>query len=63
MFTKRFTLSTSQNMPHVTATITKMRFVGSNSGVYYDNLQFYTKDYLQIFRAGFFISRKHCHGF
>jgi len=32
-----------------------MRFVGSNSQVYYDN------GYLQFFQAGYFFSKKHCH--
>ena len=33
-FTKHFILSTLQKMPHFTVTITKERFVGSNSQVY-----------------------------
>jgi len=38
-FTKGFTLSAStKEMPHVSVSITKMRFVGSNGPVYYDNL-------------------------
>jgi len=46
-------------MPHVTATVTKMRFVGSNSQVYYDNLlNRPTAD----FQNGQFFSKKHCHG-
>jgi len=51
----------------------KMCCVGSNSQVYYDNLQFYTEGYLQISKQGAsdqgsiamahgFERKKHCHG-
>jgi len=48
-------------MPHVTVTITKKRFVGSNSQI--NNITSYTVGYLQIYNVGHFFSskRKHCH--
>jgi len=37
---KVYPFYTAKKMPHVTATVTKMRFVGSNSQVYCDNFYF-----------------------
>jgi len=44
---------TTEEMPHVTGTVTKKRFVGSNSQVY-SITTIYTVGYLQIFNAGHF---------
>jgi len=45
---------TTKKIPHVTVTVTKMRFVGSNSQAYYDNLHI---SYMQISKEGYFFSR------
>jgi len=53
---------TTKKMPHVTVTITKKRFVSSNSQVYqYRDTTINTVGYLQKFNAGHFFSRKYCH--
>jgi len=39
----------TKKMPRVMATVAKMRFVGSDSQLYYDN---FTIGYLQIFKQG-----------
>jgi len=55
-------LYTTKKMPHVTVTITRKRFVSSNSQVYYyHDTTIYIVGYLQKFNAGHFFSSKHCH--
>jgi len=48
---------TTKKMPHVMATVAKMRFVGSHSQVYYDNFTTLSAD----FQNRVLFSQKYCH--
>jgi len=50
---------TTKKIHHVAATVTKTRFVGRNSQIYYNNLhnRLYT-----VFKIRVILFKKHCHG-
>jgi len=59
---------TTKKMPHVAATVTKMRFVGRNSQVYYNNLhnRLYTDFKIKVILSKetlpWFLKKAACHG-